>query len=63
MTAAVPPGSVVLQGFMTPHLNMRPENRKAGTDNRRDTGTGYAVSLRAKAKPVKEGVIEMNRLQ
>jgi len=32
--------SGVLQGFMTPHLSMRPENRKATTDNRRDTGTG-----------------------
>lgn len=32
MTVAIPSGSVVLQGFMTPHPSMRTESRKAGTE-------------------------------
>jgi len=46
MTAAAPSGGVMLQGFITPHLSMCPENRKATTDNRRDTGTGHQSASR-----------------
>jgi len=37
---------VSVEGVITPHRSMCPENRKATTDNRRDTGTGQQSASR-----------------
>jgi len=62
MTAAVPPGSVVLQGFMTPHPSMRTENRKASTETEKIPEQVMQSASGQAGRPGKGGVEEMNRL-
>ncbi|MCU0458965.1 MAG: hypothetical protein MUE37_07720 [Bacteroidales bacterium] len=63
MTAAVPQGSVVLQGFMPPHPVMLPGKPKGDYGKQKRYRNRKAVSLRADSRPGKGGGREMNRLQ
>jgi len=63
MTAAVPSGSVVLQGFMTPHPSMHPENRKVSTETEKIPEQVVQSASGQTGRPAKGGVKGMNRLQ